>query len=104
MKTHKRQEGGSYQIPMISWESLFLLVSRVHFNSGKKGKVILFSKLSESEKANRIDITTKIKLRVLMALGPKGGLWWLNPKVTNYLRGRGVYNMFQRMFIRGCYH
>lgn len=73
--SYKRQEAGKYQIPMISWESLFLLVSRVHFNSGKKGKVILFSKLSESEKFNRIDITTKVKLRVLMALGPKGGLW-----------------------------
>jgi len=75
MKTFKRQEKGSYQIPLISWESLFLLVARVYFNHGRKGKTILFSRLSLHEQNNRIDITTKIKLRVLMAIGPKGGLW-----------------------------
>lgn len=71
---YKRTESGIYQIPLLSWESLFRMVSAVYFNAGKKGKVLAFSRLSEQQKLERIDITTKVKLRVLLAISPKSGL------------------------------
>ena len=74
-KIYKRREEGMYQIPLLSWLSLFRMISSVYFNSGKKGKVLSFSKLSEQERSERIDITIKVKLRVLLALSPKSGLW-----------------------------
>ena len=73
-KVYKRTEAGSYQIPLLSWESLFRLVSAVYFNAGRKGKVLAFSKLNEQQKADRIDISIKVKLRVLLSLSPKSGL------------------------------
>jgi hypothetical protein len=73
-KVYKRTEAGSYQIPLLSWESLFRMVSAVYFNAGKKGKVLAFSKLSSQQRSERIDISTKVKLRVLLALSPKSGL------------------------------
>jgi hypothetical protein len=75
MNVHKRTEEGSYQIPLLSWESLFRLIAAVYFNAGKKGKVLSFSKLSKEQQSERKDITTKVKLRVLLALSPKSGLW-----------------------------
>jgi hypothetical protein len=73
-KIYKRTEAGSYQIPLLSWESLFRMISAVYFNSGKKGKVLNFSKLTDQQKSKRIDITIKVKLRVLLSLSPKSGL------------------------------
>jgi len=74
LSVHKRTEEGSYQIPLLSWESLFRMISAVYFNAGRKGKVLAFSKLTEQQKSERIDITTKVKLRVLLALSPQSGL------------------------------
>jgi hypothetical protein len=73
-KVYKRKEEGMYQIPLLSWDSLFRLVSAIYFNAGKKGKVLSFTKLSEVQKQDRIDISVKVKLRVLLALSPKSGL------------------------------
>jgi hypothetical protein len=36
----KRTEDGIHQVSMISALSLFRLISSVHFQSGKKGKVV----------------------------------------------------------------
>jgi len=76
---------------MISAQSLFSLISRIHFQSGKKGKVIKFDLLTDEQKKDRIDITTKIKLRVLMAIGPVSGLWYMEPRIIKYLTGEGIY-------------
>jgi hypothetical protein len=76
---------------LISANSLFRLVSSVHFQSGKKGKVIKFSLLTPEQKTDLIDISTKVKLRVLMSIGPISGLWFPDPKLVNPYRGRGIY-------------
>jgi len=70
----KRTEDGIHQVALISCSSLFRLISAVHFQSGKKGKVVKWSSLTDLEKSIRVDITTKVKLRVLMAIGPVSGL------------------------------
>jgi hypothetical protein len=92
-----------HQTCLISALSLFQLVSRVHFQSGKKGKVIKFNLLTEQEKKEKIDITTKIKLRVLMAIGPVSGLWFVQPKITRPYFGKGIFWLYRDMFIRGIY-
>lgn len=94
---------GIHQVCMISAQSLFSLISRIHFQSGKKGKVIKFDLLTDEQKKDRIDITTKIKLRVLMAIGPVSGLWYMEPRIIKYLTGEGIYWLYRNMFIRGIY-
>jgi hypothetical protein len=88
---------------MISALSLFRLISSVHFQSGKKGKVVKWSLMTDVQKSERIDITTKVKLRVLMAIGPVSGLWFPSPSLVKSYRGRGIYWLYRDMFIRGIY-
>lgn len=87
----KRTEEGLHQVCFISALSLFRLISSVHFQSGKKGKVVSFNLLPQEEKDRLVDITTKVKLRVLMAIGPISGLWYPEPRLVNPYRGRGIY-------------
>jgi hypothetical protein len=88
---------------MISALSLFRLISAVHFQSGKKGKVVKWSLMTDVQKSESIDITTKVKLRVLMAIGPVSGLWFPSPSLVKGYRGTGIYWLYRNMFIRGIY-
>jgi hypothetical protein len=73
-KVFKRTAEGHYNRPLINGNSLYQLVSRVFFHSGRRGKLAKWATLSASERLDRIDISTKIKLRVLMSIGPRSGL------------------------------
>jgi hypothetical protein len=99
----KRTEEGAHQVCMISALSLFKLISAVHFQSGKKGKVIKFNLMTEEQKKESLDITTKITLRVLMAIGPISGLWYPSPYLVNCYRGSGIYNLYRNLFLQGIY-
>jgi hypothetical protein len=102
------------QIPLINFQNLFYLTSSLFFNSGRKGKAkIAFIRkdfigpLTYQDTINikeSIDITTKIKLRVLMAIGPKSGLWYPSLHVINYLYGNGILFFYRNMFCLAVYY
>jgi hypothetical protein len=73
-KVFKRTADGHYNRPLISGNSLYQLIARTFFHAGRKGKLAQWTKLTVSEQLARNDISVKIKLRVLMSIGPRSGL------------------------------
>ena len=74
----KRIEELVHKIPLLSGDSLFKLISSIFFYTGNKSKAkkaLLTSKdPNNKDKKDFIDVSIKVKLRVLMAIGPKSGL------------------------------
>jgi hypothetical protein len=102
-KVFKRTMDGHHNIPLINGNSLYNLISRTFFHSGKKGKLVLWNNLSSSEKLERKDISTKVKLRVLMSIGPRSGLWFLSPRIIASYHGYNVANLYHRLFFQAMY-
>jgi len=102
-KVFKRTADGHHNRPLINGDSLYQLISRTFFHSGKKGKLASWASLSPSERLERIDISIKIKLRVLMSIGPRSGLWFLSPRVIASYHGYNVANLYTRLFFQALY-
>jgi hypothetical protein len=111
---YKRIDLFMVQTPLISYNSLFNLCASLFFNSGRKGKAKIFQirknfigPLTYQDTINykeSLDITVKIKLRVLMCIGPKSGLWYPSLHVINYLYGNGILFFYRNMFCLAVYH
>jgi len=83
----KRGSGASY-IYLFSFDSLIKLISSLFFvKKDKNGKVIYDE-----------NGYVKIAIRVLMAIGPRSGLWYLDHMTTSYLYGRHT-DLFMNMFL-----
>jgi hypothetical protein len=73
-KVFKRTNEGKHNIPLLNGQSLYRLISRVFYGAGRKGKLLPFGPLTEEQAFKRVDISVKVKLRVLTSIGPRSGL------------------------------
>jgi hypothetical protein len=90
----KRTAEGSSAYPLITFKSLEVLISRLFFQVRRKvkGKWVNIDTLED----NRL---TRIRIRVLMAIGPRSGLWYGDAKVSRWMFGSFYDGYWRRQFI-----
>jgi hypothetical protein len=82
----KRSADGARALPLINFTSLESLILKLFFQKRirKNGKfVTVRHDVSASADEPYFGTLVRIRIRVLMAIGPRSGLWYLDKKVTS---------------------
>jgi hypothetical protein len=100
----KRSADGSRALPLINFTSLELLVSRLFFQKTilVKGKrVTVWKDLMSSIQDNvqSFPNLVRVRFRVLMAIGPRSGLWYLKKRDTEWMFGSFFDGFWRSQFI-----
>jgi len=111
-RNYRRSAEVSTMIPLVTLESLENLVSSLFFNRNKGRKDKFQKALSKhnissdkalSEVSSSLDAYRflRIRLRVLMSIGPRSGLWYTDPKLSSYICGAFYEGYWTSRFIQG---
>jgi hypothetical protein len=98
----KRSASGARAIAFLNFTSLELLISRLFFQKrvlkGGKFTSVPFDK-DAVEGQPQFGRNVRIRIRVLMAIGPRSGLWYLDRKVTDWMFGSFFDGWFRSQFL-----
>lgn len=111
-RNYRRSAEVSTMIPLVTLESLEYLVSSLFFNRKKNRKDKFHKQISKlkinsetalSELSSSLDTFRylRIRLRVLMAIGPRSGLWYTDPKMSSWIFGAFYEGYWTSRFIQG---
>jgi hypothetical protein len=82
----KRSAEGSRALPLINFTALERLVMKLFFQKRikKNGKYVTVRVDPDAlDTDNLFGTLVRVRIRVLMAIGPRSGLWYLDKKVTS---------------------
>jgi hypothetical protein len=82
----KRSAEGSRALPLLNYTSLESMILKLFFQKRirKNGQWVTVFRDNSSAIAGEF---AKIRIRVLMAIGPRSGLWYLDKSVTSWMFG-----------------
>jgi hypothetical protein len=98
----KRSADGSRALPLINFTALENLVLKLFFQKRvkKDGKfVTVRSDRSAGPDEPFFGTLVRVRIRVLMAIGPRSGLWYLDKKVTSWMFGSFMDGFWRQQFI-----
>lgn len=98
----KRSADGSRALPLLNFTALESLILRLFFQKRIKrdGK---FVTVKSDRFAGPDDpffgTLVRVRIRVLMAIGPRSGLWYLDKKLTEWMFGSFIDGFWRQQFI-----
>jgi hypothetical protein len=98
----KRSADGARALPLINFTALERLVLKLFFQKRikKDGKFVTVRVDPESLPTdNSFGTLVRVRIRVLMAIGPRSGLWYLDRKVTEWMFGSFFDGFWRSQFI-----
>jgi hypothetical protein len=98
----KRSEFGARALPFLNFSSLENLVLKLFFQKRvkKDGKfVTVRSDRSALPNEPFFSTLVRVRIRVLMAIGPRSGLWYLDKKTTSWMFGSFFDGFWRQQFI-----
>lgn len=100
----KRSAGGSRALPLLNFTSLEQLVAKLFFQKRVmvKGKFVTVWKDTLSainDGNNAFPNLVRARFRVLMAIGPRSGLWYLKKRDTDWMFGSFFDGWFRSQFL-----
>jgi len=98
----KRSSDGMRSLPFLNFTSLEILISKLFFQKrikvGGQYQTVPFDKDS-SEGDPPFLRAVRVRFRVLMSIGPRSGLWYLERGVTSWMFGSFFDGWFRSQFI-----
>jgi len=98
-RNYKRTFDSVTVIPFISVKTLVNMCSSLFYRKVSYNKILKKFETKKYDDRVWTNILTKVRLIVLMSIGPRSGLWYTSPKISSYIFNSLYENFWRRQFI-----